>query len=69
MGAKLIECVHGMLWQACNLCQAKTEEDVVAELESQQAANKEVKYDYQDLRQDDSSNEADLAFDIEDADY
>ena len=64
--ANRLKCVHGLIWQTCNTCASKTEEEVLAELKRvQEEQHKLLEFDYQDPNEDELEEE-DRDYDLED---
>ena len=63
-----IHCIHGMIWQTCNACREKTEENVLSELNLQKEEQKsKLIYDYQEQVSGSDLEDTDLAYDMEDS--
>lgn len=65
MTVKILECVHGLLWQSCGICSVKTEDDVLADIRNV-TEEENVHYDYLETSEDEEIEE-DRAYDLDDS--
>ncbi len=65
--SQYMHCIHGMIWKTCQLCRAKGESEVLADLNIQKEEQKnKLLYDYQETIQGMDENDSDYAYDMED---
>jgi len=65
----LKECIHGIIWQTCNICKEKSEEVVNKEISDfgDGSVKSNIKYDYTEVVEELPTLEVDNAYDLDDS--